>query len=256
MYENIRKPGLLRDIPLLFIRALPALYYHGRYAVNQDFPKGQKLYQQNINYLTRAIALMKGQLPYKKLVVLDNILKNLKEISNDQILKQVEQLTLALSDLCSENSEHCRKFYKENKQQLINLYRDSVSPLRILTKNTLPGEKLCHLLNEFCHYDVTHTSLDQDDFPDQLTANDFVVLCGLSSSDIHKDIDQIDAFHKPALVVSTSQQTDPNDKIALRHAMQLMRTGVPVIFKILTPIRLFTSIEKTYFKYHSQTVHA
>ena len=256
MYENIRKPGLLKDIPLLLIRALPALYYYGRYSINQDFPKGQKLYQENISYLNRVIAMMKGQLPYKKLITLDNILNDLKKIPNDQISPNVEHFTLALSELCSENPERCHNFYKENKQQLINLYRDSVTPLNILTKDILPEEKLCHLLDDFCHYKVTHSSSTQENYPDQLTINDFVVLSSLSSSDIHKEIEQIDAFHKPAIVISTSKQTNPDDKIALRHAMQLIRTGIPVIFKILTPIRLFTSIEKTYFKYHTQALHA
>jgi hypothetical protein len=256
MYENIRKPALLKDIPLLLIRALPALYYYGRYSINQDFPRGLKLFQQNITYLNKVIAIMKGQLPYKKLITLENILNDLKKISNDQITSTVEDFTLALSELCSENPERCHKFYKENKQHLINLYRESVSPLHILTKDILPEEKLCHLLDDFCHYKVTHFSSTQENYPDQLTLNDFVILSSLSSSNIHREIEQIDAFNKPAMVISTSKKTDADDKIAIRHAIQLIRTGIPVIFKILTPIRLFTSIEKTYFKYHTQALHA
>jgi hypothetical protein len=256
MYENIRKPGLLKNIPLLLIRALPVLYYYGRYSTNQDFPKGQKLFQQNITYLNRVIAMMKGQLPYKKLIALDNILNDLKEVPNDQISPNVEEFTLALSELCSENTDRCHKFYKENKQQLIDLYRNSVSPLHILTKDILPEEKVCHLLDDFCHYKVTHSSGTHVNYPDQLTINDFVLLSSLSASNIHQEIEQIDAFHKPAIVISTAQQTNPDDKIALRHALQLIRMGIPVIFKILTPIRLFTSIEKTYFKYHTQAFHA
>jgi len=224
MYENIRKPGLLRSIPLLFIRALPALYYYGKFSGKSDFPRGQKLYQQNLDYLTKAVTLMNKQISSSKLSPVQNLLNDINNISPEKIDDAIEQLTFALSGFCSENPDLCRRFYKENKQQLINLYRESVTPLHILTSDAEPEE--------------------------------FIVLTDLASSEIHREIERINAFHKPAMVVTMSDATTSENRTAIRHAMQLIRTGFPVIFKILTPIRLFTTIEKTFFKYHMQALSA
>ena len=256
MYENIRKPGLLRGIPLLFIRALPALYYYGKFSGKSVFPRGQKLYQQNLDYLTKAIALMNIQISGSKLSPVQNLLNDIKNISPEKIDDAIEQLTFALSGFCSENPDFCHRFYKENKQQLINLYRESVTPLHILTSDAEPEEKLPHLLCDFCYYDVTRSSRHAEDYPDLLSENDFIVLTDLASSEIHREIERINAFHKPAMVVTMSDATTSENRTAIRHAMQLIRTGFPVIFKILTPIRLFTTIEKTFFKYHMQALSA
>jgi hypothetical protein len=254
MYENIRKPGLLKNIPLIIIRGLPSLYYYGKFGCNYDHEKCEKIFHQNLNYLKAALKVMKDQIEVNKLGQIIDTLDQLNIDNQDEILPAVEHITTDLSDCCSANIQKCRDFYKENKQKLIDLYREQVTPLRVLITDIQADHKILRQLCDFCYYDVQHTSLTSEDYPTMLSKNDFVILTNLDTSSIHYQIEQIDNFQKPAMIVTAIDISDAKNKTAVRHAMQLIRRGFPVIFKILTPIRLFTSIEKTYLKYHAQPV--
>ena len=252
MYENIRKPGLLKNIPLLIIRALPSLYYYGKFGNKCNNSGCEQLYLQNLNYLKYALKLMNNQMSVNSLDQTIKILDHLDTNQNQEILSVIEHLTTNLSDYCNVNIQECRNFYKENKQKLIDLYRDTVSPLHVLVTDTQTDQRLPHLLCDVCYYDVQHARINSDDFSTMLGTNDFIILTNLNSSDIHSQIEQINSFQKPAMVVTEIDDSTLQNKIAIRHAMQLIRRGLPVIFKIFTPIRLFTSVEKTFFKYHAR----
>ncbi len=252
MYENIRKPGLLKNIPLLFIRALPSLYYYGKFGMKFTHTGCKQLYQQNLEYLMCAIELLYKQLHAEHLTEMIKILERMKVTPNMDMLIQVERFTMQFSNYCNSNVTECRNFYKENKQRLIDLYKEKVSPLHILVTDIQPDQKLPHLLCDFCYYNIEHVFVNNPDYTDKLSANDFVVLTNIDTNEIHRQIEQVDAFHKPVLIVVGIADTDSKNKPTIRHAMQLIRRGFPVIFKILTPIRLFTSVEKTFFSYHAQ----
>jgi hypothetical protein len=252
MYESIRKPGLLKNIPLLFIRALPSIYYYGKFGMKYTHTKCKQLYHQNLEYLICAIDLLNKQMHTEHLNEIIKILDQLKTDPHMDVLSQVERFTIQFSDYCNLNVNECRSFYKENKQKLIDLYREKVSPLHILITDVQPDQKLPHLLYNFCYYNIQNEFIKNPDYTDKLSANDFVVLTNIDTNEIHRQIEQVDAFHKPAMIVVGIDDPDSKNKPTIRHAMQLIRRGFPVIFKILTPIRLFTSVEKTFFNYHAQ----
>ncbi len=253
MYEEVRRPGMLKSIPLLYIRALPALYYYGKYCQDSDFPRGRILFQQNLDYLIKAIDLLAGHGMQSHVLQLQALVEEVAKSPGHKIGNAVEQLTIALSEFCTEHKETCHTFYQANKKVLIDIYRNSVTPLHVLSGDQEPPTKLPHLLCDYCYYDVTQASSKSENYSDLISENDFIVLTDLASSEIHREIERIDAFHKPAMVVSMSDAKNSESKTTIRHAMQLIRTGFPVIFKILTPIRLFTTVEKTFYKYHMHT---
>ncbi len=250
MYENIRRPGLLKNIPLILIRALPATYYYGKYISNSNYQKAELLYRQSLEFLFKAITMMTDQLKHSDPSMIFTYLEELNKAPNQKIIDYVEQFTLALSEFCSSNTNDCSKFYKMHKEQLIRLYRETVTPLHILMTNTKHKEKTPHLLSNFCYYHLIESETGNHKYPDQISASDFLILTNLDSSKVHQEINRISAFKKPVMVIVSTNDTNLADKRALRHAMQLIRTGFPVIFKIVTPIRLFTTVEKTFFKYH------
>ncbi len=61
MYEEIRKPRMLQDVPLSLIRPLPVLYYANKFVTSQISVKVRNLYQSNLTYLGDALLLI-GQL--------------------------------------------------------------------------------------------------------------------------------------------------------------------------------------------------
>ena len=252
MYENIRKPGLLKNIPLLIIRALPSLYYFGKFGSKYNNAGCEQLFLENLDYLKHALKLMYSQMNTNSLDQTIKILDHMDTSPIQDILPTIERLTTDLSDHCNANIQECRNFYKENKQKLIDLYRENVTPLHVLVTDMQTDQRLPHLLCDVCYYDVQHARIKSDDFSTKLGANDFVILTNLNTSDIHSQIEQIDSFQKPAMVVTGIDDSTSANKTAIRHAMQLIRRGFPVIFKIFTPIRLFTSVEKTFFKYYAR----
>lgn len=252
MYENIRKPNLLKNIPLLFIRALPSLYYYGKFEPKFTQTGCEQLYLQNLEYLRSALELLNKQMNAELLNEIIKILDQIKTNPQMDVLSIVERFTLQLSDYCNSHVTECRNFYRENKQKLIDLYKDKVTPLKVLVTDVEPDQKLPHLLGDFCYFNIQNAYMNDSDYTDKLSENDFAVLTNIDTNEIHSQIEQIDAFHKPAMIVTGIDKSNADNKSGIRHAMQLIRRGFPVIFKILTPIRLFTSVEKTYFRYHAQ----
>ena len=62
MYDDIRKPNLLKNIPLVFIRALPSMYYFSKFS-NSNIPdNARNLFQTNVEYLTMALRLLSKEI--------------------------------------------------------------------------------------------------------------------------------------------------------------------------------------------------
>ena len=169
MYENIRKPGLLKNIPILFIRALPSLYYYSKFGIKFKHDGCRQLFMQNLEYLMCAMELINKQINNEQLDQTINILDQLRTIRHQDIIPTVERFTINLSDYCNKNIQECRNFYKENKQKLIDLYRNKVIPLHILITDIQTDQKLPHLLSDFCYYDIQHAFMDKEDYTDKLS---------------------------------------------------------------------------------------
>ena len=57
MYEEIRKPKLLKDVPTSLIRALPTLYYTNKLSSSEMPGRIQELYDSNVDFLNQALKI-------------------------------------------------------------------------------------------------------------------------------------------------------------------------------------------------------
>ncbi len=55
MYEEIRKPRMLQDVPISIIRPLPVLYYTNKFVTGRIRRRVRELYQSNLIYLGDAL---------------------------------------------------------------------------------------------------------------------------------------------------------------------------------------------------------
>ncbi|MCK5077802.1 MAG: hypothetical protein KAR38_15575, partial [Calditrichia bacterium] len=113
MYDDIKKPQLLKNIPMVFIRTLPILYYDSRYAKNNIPEKPGQIFHTHLEYFYNALSLLKkniGKNILNEKNELDEILKDVnsyKTLANNNRLAFLEKITVKLS-----------KFFNQHKQEL------------------------------------------------------------------------------------------------------------------------------------------
>ena len=252
MYEEIRKPRLLKDVPLLLIRALPSIYYYTKnfqyYAPKQI----NNYFITQAHFLSEALTIIGERLTNEKLSEVAASLKEI-ELNPNQNRNLLNELTIKLSGECSKQREPLRALIRELKPELIDLYGKNVEPLKIaVVENNCKAErvkKLIHLLQDFCYYKTELIDWQYQDGANSVLASDFVVFASIQSPQIHNQVKFLQAYKKPGLAAAF---LDEEREISLRHGMQLMKAGFPVLYKVFTPIRLFTTIDKAYILYHMQ----
>jgi len=68
MYGDIKKPFLLKDIPSVLLRALPAIYYFSKYFNNATPHKTKSLFKSNLMYLSNALFCLSEKWNFKELM--------------------------------------------------------------------------------------------------------------------------------------------------------------------------------------------
>jgi hypothetical protein len=250
MYENIRKPALLKPIPLMWLRALPAMYYFGKYIDIDDHPRCRALFSESISYLSTVLTEFKKNQKYENISALIDRLHGISDIPQQDILAGVERFTQELSHICSVHTKQIQTHYKANKQKMIKQYQSSVTPLKVLVCGIPSDHKVHHILDTFCQYNLSFSDVHSRDYATLLAETDIVLLGDTSDTTILSVVDQMHAFNLPAVILLIFKKWESDDYLRSRHARQLIRMGIPVIYKIITPIRLFTTIDKSYMKYH------
>jgi hypothetical protein len=256
MYDEIRKPTLLRDIPLLLIRGLSPIYYYCKYA-NDHAPEAVKNhYINHLSYVASTIQLVGGILKDKNLCELSNSFRQLENLSSGDRLKKLEQLTTKLSAISAKLKSDFEKVVKEKKSELVEVYNQSIDKLKLLLvdNNNEPDrvKKLQGILGNFCLYEVDSVNIRAHHYPEKLINNDFIFFSSTHPSTIHQTVKSLKTYQKPGLAVAYIDRDGVVDRQAIRHGSQLQKAGFPVLFKVFTPIRLFTSVDKLYMKFHLQ----
>ena len=77
MYEEIRKPRLLKDVPILLIRSLPTLYYYTKYFQTYLSEQITKYFNTHVKYLSTALTIISERLSNKQL---SEVIVSLKEL--------------------------------------------------------------------------------------------------------------------------------------------------------------------------------
>ena len=117
MYEEIRKPKLLKDVPTSLIRALPTLYYTNKFATIHPTERIQDLYDSNVEFLSDGLEIISNLLKISEFNALSKRALKLKGKPSAELFEAVQNLSNDLGGLCSTHNEDLRKnipFYFDN----------------------------------------------------------------------------------------------------------------------------------------------
>ncbi len=129
-----------------------------------------------------------------------------------------------------------------------------VDPLRVLLismdQNTDTIQKVMGILKGFCQYSTDCSGYNSSDLSHKIVNAEYILFSSTSSPDIHQQVKKLKTYQIPGLALVPIDKKGLNLEKAIRHGSQLLKIGFPVLFRVFTPLRLFTTIEKTYLAYH------
>ena len=254
MYEELKKPGILKHIPIPLIRAFPCIYYYNNYRKSHNNEKVLKLLDSNINYLDEALVYMSNRMDIHQFKDVSRTIYQLKKDNSKQYTLHYISAIEKLACVCECNSDKIKKFLKSEKSKLNDIYNKNILKLKITLVNTQGIEaqhkKLSSILTNNCNYDVDSTNANNSKYSVQIINSDLVVLDSTFKPEIHQLMDSLRSFKKPGIALVPLAGNTEEDRISLRHGNQLKKKGYHVIYKSFTPIRLFTSIDREYLKFN------
>ena len=254
MYEKIRKPKLLKDVPLSLIRPLPVIYYANYYAKQNTPAVICNYYQSNIRYLSGALHTISELLKNDAYDKIAHLTSKLDPQPSKTDLDKVITISTEMGALCSANQKALRESNQEIKNQLSAQYLAEVNTIKlVVVDNRMGSEDISNILNilkNFCQYKVVSVEPNAPEIITKLIDADVVLFYSIASPDIHYQVKSLQTFHKPGLALAKINGKGAPDKEVIRHGAQLMKTGFCVLFKMFTPLRLFTSIDKLYIAFH------
>jgi hypothetical protein len=256
MYEGIPRPRFLKDIPLTLIRGITPVYYFNKYARNQNMSEVEQIYKTNLHFLSSSIKLLGDKINVKELADISETVSTFVSNSPIENTSHIEKVITNLSELCNKNQETIRKEYVNIKSAIINLYKETVKKIKVLIVDVKEEadkiNKLESILKNFCYYETNISTPSSQDYSNSLIKNDFVLFSSIYPSQIHDLVKALDTYKKPGMALGYIETGAFADEQTIRNGAQLQKIGFPVLFKVFTPIRFFTTIDKLYFKYHLQ----
>ena len=254
MYDEFRKPGILRHIPVSFIRALPCIYYYNYYRNNNNNEKIKNLVDSNIDYLDEALVFISNRLDIQQFKDISRLIYRLKKDDPSQYGIHYRSAIEKLSCVCECHIDKIKEFTKSEKNKLNEIYNNNILKLKILylniSRNMDKHKKINSILKNNCNYDVESTIEDHSDFSDMVLNSDLVIFDSTYNSKIHQLMKNLTSYNKPGIALVPLVGNNEDDRISLRHGNQLRKQGYHIIYKSFTPIRLFTSIDREYLKYN------
>ncbi|MFC2088709.1 hypothetical protein ACFLSX_03830, partial [Calditrichota bacterium] len=158
MYDDIKKPRLLKDVPTVFIRSLPSIYYFNKYANTTIPEQARLLFDSNIDYLSEAMILTAKQLNNNQFKEISYSLNKLKKEKPGQIAEQLQQITELLSEQCTQYKQEIRALIRKEKTTYESKYNSKVFKLKVLilkiNEELFPVNKVTSALESFCNYTV------------------------------------------------------------------------------------------------------
>ena len=247
----VQRPNIVRGIPMLIVRAMPTIYYYGRYAGHNISEQAKVYFESHVEYFIQALKKMDAALGDGELESATNKVANLSEIQPDQIEEKVFQISRSLSAIFSAKKDEIRKLYDgENgvKNELIELYRLTAKSPKVALVDTSNEfewmDKLANTLTDSCYYDIIKTHPMAESYTDDLLQGDFVLFASATPQRIHEDVENLRRYKKPSLILGQMKKDEKLDQQTMRNGSWLKSRGYDVLFKLFSPLRLFTSIDK------------
>ncbi len=251
----IKKPNVVKGIPPLLVRALPTIYYYGRFASETVADRAKSMFESYVQYLVLALKKTEEVAADHQLTEIINQVEGMLSIPSDNVESEVYKITSELSKFCQNNSKIKEQYSSKNglKQAYLKLFCDIVKKTRVLLidNSNQPdwAENLTKRLEGSCYYDVMKTKIEADKFSDEILENDFVVFASATPQTIHEDVNMLQTYHKPGLILGNLSQDSKLNQQTIRNGAWLRKSGYNVLFKIFSPLRLFTTIDKINIRY-------
>jgi hypothetical protein len=254
MYEELKKPGILKYIPMPLIRSLPCLYYYNKYHKSHENEKAIKFLESNINFLDEALVFISNRLDIHQFKDISRTIYRLKKENPEQYTLHLMIAVEKLACICECNIDKLKKFLKAEKNKLNDIYKKNVLKLLITITNIHGNEavdkKVYSILSNNCNYDVKTQTADNSEYSSEIINSDLIVFNSTFNPETHRLMDNLKSFKKPGIALVPLTGNIEDDRVSLRHGNQLKKKGFHVIIKSFTPIRMFTSIDREYLKYN------
>lgn len=247
----VQKPNIVRGIPALLVRAMPTIFYYGRYAKQQISDQAKSCFESYVKFLAQGIKNMALLMNDKELDALAIKIENLSQIEPAQIEAELLKISRSLSAVFSAKKDQLKEKYDGDngaKQSLKKLFRSTAKVPEIAvvdTNNELEWvEKLSGTLSDSCFYNIIKTRPMAESYTDDILKSDFVLFASATPQRIHEDIEVLKNFKKPGLILGQLKKDEKLDQQTMRNGAWLKSRGYDVLFKLFSSLRLFTTIDK------------
>ena len=254
MYGDIKKPFLLKDIPSILLRSLPAIYYFSKYFDHSTPHKTKPLFKTNVMFLSNALNYLGEKWNSDELKQFGESICNLSLKPYKSLFSGLENEIINFAKFCSENRKLFKDRFVEVEKRIHKLYRESVNRLQIFLFNPNGDhtifDQVERNLYEFCDYSVISSNPTKNHFSDFMLNSDFVVFLSIYDPRILEDIKVLNTYSRPGLALGTGNfELDQNQQV-MKNGDELLKNGINVIYKMYSPIRLYTTIDKLYLRYY------
>jgi len=252
----INKPNLVKGIPTLIVRALPVPYYFSRYARDQVPAKAIALFNSYVRYLSQSLSQLSERIGDNRCASLKNRIDQLTRITPISVETEIIDVTSQLSEICTQNKDKIKQAYESDdglKNSLAQLFGEMIDKTKILLINNSDNPEwvagLALKLTNSCNYAVEICANKAPNFSDAIVNCELAIFASATPQSIHEEIELLHTYQKPGLVLGGLQKDEKLDQQTIRNGSWLRKRGVDVLFKIFSPIRLFTTIDKIYMKF-------
>ena len=114
-------------------------------------------------------------------------------------------------------------------------------------------DKISSTLSSSCYYDVDKAKPGSEGFIDKIVNSDFVLFASATPQSIHEDVEYLETYRKPGLILAPIKKDEKLDQQTIRNGSWLKNRGYEVLYKIFSPMRLFTTIDKIMIRDFLQT---
>jgi hypothetical protein len=254
MERGISKPNIVKGIPIALIRPLPTLYYFGRYSRNGGEDRARAYFEGSVRYLTRAVQLVKQEVKAKACDEIIGKVENMGKLQSEDLLDSVIDMTGQLSAVCKENRDKMRDNPNLSKEIFEKLHKESVpAPKLMLIDNNHEPDRSTSLAETFektCFYHTEIVTGEIDDSLQKMESSDFIIFTSAYPLSINEDVKNIEPYDRPFIVLANLKKETKFDQQTMRNGSWLQSRGHEVLYKIFTPLRLFTTVDKVYMRYH------
>jgi hypothetical protein len=254
MYGDIKKPFLLKDIPSVLLRSLPAIYYFSKYFNHATPYKTKTLFKTNAMFLSNALNYLGEKWNADELKHFGDIICKMSLKPYKMLFDGLENEIIKFADFCSNNKQLIKEDFGEVENRLHKLYQESVTKLQIFLFNPNGDHSTFDIvernLYSFCDYNVLSSNPSKNHFCNYMLNSDFVVFVSIYDKRILADVKYIDTYSRPCLALGPGNFDQQKLREAIKNSDILLNKGIKVIYKMYTPIRLYTTIDKLYLKYH------